>query len=283
MSIFFISKKSSELHLCVDYQDLNIITIKNQYSLFLISELLDCLDDSTVFSKIDLKNIYHCIQIHEEDEWKTVFQTQYDHYEYLVVFFSLINTSVTFQVYINRVLQGLVDDFCVIYLDDILIFFKSEEEHQKHLELVIECLQQAELYTNSKKCEFFKLKLEYLEFIINSKNLQMNSAHVQTISEWHNHLFKIYQDIQIFIRFCNFYWHFIYNFFSIVQFLYQLLHSMKNDEKSEFIADNWQKFQQEVFEQLINAFISASVLCHYNSDCKLHMKINASVYADILS
>ena len=145
MSILFVLKKSSELCLCVDYWDLNIITIKNWYSLSLISELLNCLDDSTVFSKINLKNAYHCIWIREEDEWKTAFRTWYDHYEYLVVSFSLTNASVTFQVYINQVLQDLVDDFCVIYLDDILIFFKSEKEHQKHLKLVIECLQQAEL------------------------------------------------------------------------------------------------------------------------------------------
>ena len=153
--------------------------------------------------------------------------------------FSLTNTPATFQVYINWALWDLVDDFCVIYLDDILIFFKSEEEHQKHLKLVIKCLWQAELYTNLKKCEFFRPELEYLGFIINSKNLQMNPARVQAISEWHNHLSKIYWDIQVFIEFCNFYQHFIYNFSSIVWLLHQLLHGMKNDKKSGFITDNW--------------------------------------------
>ena len=152
-------------------------------------------------------------------------------------------TSVTFQVYINQVLQDLVDDFCVIYLDDILIFSKSEEEHQKHLKLVIEHLWQAELYTNLKKCEFFRPELEYLEFIINSKSLQMNPAHVQTISEWCNHSSKIYWDIQVFIGFCNFYWCFIYNFSGNVWPLHQLLRGMKNGKKPGFITDNWQESQ----------------------------------------
>ena len=112
----------------------------------------------------------------------------------------------------------------------------------------------------------------------------MNSARVQAISEWCNHLSKIYQDIQVFIEFCNFYWHFIYNFSGIVWFLHQLLHDMKNDKKPGFITDNWQEPQQEIFEQLIDAFISASVLCHYDSNCKLRVKtdVSESVYVSIL-
>ena len=85
--------------------------------------------------------------------------------------FSLTNVSAMFQSYINQILCSLVDDFCIVYLDDILIFFKSEEEHYQHLELIIKCLQQAELYTNTKKCKFFKNELNYLDFIINKNSL----------------------------------------------------------------------------------------------------------------
>ena len=164
----------------------------------------------------------------------------------------------------------------MIYLNDILIFSKSEEKHHQHLNLIIEHLQQADLYANPKKCEFFKSELEYLRFIINKKNLQMNSACVQIISDWCHHSFKTYQDVQVFLEFCNFYQWFIYEFTGIAQSLHNLLHDMKNDRKPGLIADNWQNLQQEVFEQLINAFISAPVLHHYNSDCKLHMKTDAS-------
>ena len=113
----------------------------------------------------------------------------------------------------------------------------------------------------------------------------MNLSYVQMISDWYNYSFKIFYDIQIFIEFCNFYWWFIYNFAGIAWFLHLLLHDMKKDRKSDLIVNEWQIFQQEAFEQLIDAFISASILHHYNSQHKLQMKTNASetIYADILS
>ena len=99
--ILFVSQKSEELHFCIDYHELNIIIIKNHYLLSLTSELLDWLNSSTVFSKIDLWNVYHKIHICQNDEWKTVFCTQYEHFEYQVILFNLINALIIFQVYIN--------------------------------------------------------------------------------------------------------------------------------------------------------------------------------------
>src|SRR5437763_657193 len=99
------------------------------------------------------------------------------------MFFDLINALTTFQAYINQALQGLVDDFYVIYLNDILIFSKSEEEHHQHFELIIQHLQNAKLYTNPKKCKFFKFELKFLNFIINLKEIQMNFIQIKTISE----------------------------------------------------------------------------------------------------
>src|SRR5438045_5053827 len=203
--ILFVPKKSGELRLCVDYHGLNAITIKNQYPLPLISELLDRLSGSVVFSKIDLRNAYHQIRIREGDEWKTAFRTRYGHFEYLVLPFGLTNAPATFQAYINHALRGFVDDFCVVYLDNILVFSKSEEEHYQHLELVIEHLQQAELYANLKKCDFFKPKVQFLGFIINKNGLCMDPMCIQTISEWCHHPPKTYQDVQVFLGFCNFY------------------------------------------------------------------------------
>ena len=190
--ILFVPKKSGELRLCVDYHGLNAITIKNRYPLPLISELLDRLNGSVIFSKIDLRNAYHQIRIREGDEWKTAFRTRYGHFEYLIVPFGLTNAPATFQAYINNALRGLVDDFCVVYLDDILIFSKSKEEHYEHLELVIERLRQAELYANPKKCDFLKPEIDFLGFIVNKDGLRMDPAHVQTISEWCHHLPKTY-------------------------------------------------------------------------------------------
>src|SRR5438034_5573628 len=108
---------------------------------------------------------------------------QYRHLEYQIVSFSLINASVIFQVYINHALCDLVDDFCIVYLDNILVFSKSKKKHYQHLQLIIEHLQHAELYVNLKKCKFFKLKVKYLDFLVNKNDLHMNLLHVQTITD----------------------------------------------------------------------------------------------------
>src|SRR5438477_294401 len=115
---------------------------------------------------------------------------QYEHFEYQVVSFGLTNAPAIFQAYINCVLCGLVDDFCIVYLDNILVFLKSEEEHYQHLQLIIECLQRAELYANLKKCKFFKSEVKYLGFLVNENGLCMNLSCVQMISDWCNHSSK---------------------------------------------------------------------------------------------
>jgi hypothetical protein len=153
--VIFTPKKDGTLWLCVDYWGLNAITVKNRYPIPLINELLDWLNNAKVFSKLNLLNAYYQIWIKEGDKWKTAFQTCYGHYEFLVMPMGLTNALATFQSYINNALQGYVDDFCVVYLDNILIYSQSEEEHTQHLKKVMECLCQSELYANPKKCSFF--------------------------------------------------------------------------------------------------------------------------------
>ncbi len=121
--ILFILKKNNSLHLCMNYWDLNKITVKNHYSLSLISETLNKLNQVKQFIKLNLKNVYHHLKIQREDEWKTTFYTHYDHFKYMIMSFNLINASVIFQTYINKILTKLLNNFCVVYLNDILIFF----------------------------------------------------------------------------------------------------------------------------------------------------------------
>ena len=139
--------------------------------------------------------------------------------------------------FLHSFLHDLVDNFCIVYFDDIFVFLKFEEKYYQHLQLIIECLWHTELYVNFKKYEFFKSEIEYLDFLINKNDLCMNLSHIQTISDWCNYSFKIFHDIQIFIEFCNFYWQFIYNFANIAWFLHLLLHDMKRDRKFSLIAD----------------------------------------------
>ena len=169
--VLFTPKKDRTLCLYIDYRGLNSITIKNCYPLPLISELLDRLNGATIFSKIDLKDAYYQIQIKEGDKWKTAFYTHYGHFEFLIMPMGLTNIPATFQSYINNALRGYVDDFCVVYLDDILVFSHSNEEHTHHLELVMERLRQFDLYANAKKCSFFQEELEFLGYLINTKGI----------------------------------------------------------------------------------------------------------------
>jgi hypothetical protein len=176
--VLFVPKKDGSLRLCVDYRGLNAITIKNRCPLPLISETLDRLSGSVVFSKLDLKDAYHRIGIEGKDTWKTAFRTRYGHFEYLVMPFGLTNAPATFQAYINKALAGYVDDFCVVYLDDILIYSSSREKHVEHVRKVLERLQQFALYANRKKCTFFTQEVEFLGFIVSPQGVTMDESRV---------------------------------------------------------------------------------------------------------
>ncbi len=179
--ILFILKKNDSLHLYVNYQDLNKITVKNHHSLSLISETLNRLNQVKQFIKLNLKNAYHCLRIQHEDEWKTMFHTYYDHFKYMIMSFDLINASVIFQTYINKTLTELLNDFCVIYLNDILIFFIEKTDHVDHVKQILERLRKFKLYASLKKCEFFITKVNFLEFVIFTENVSMNSSRIDII------------------------------------------------------------------------------------------------------
>ncbi len=131
--ILFIFKKNNNLYLCMNYQDLNKITVKNHHSLSLISETLDRLNKVKQFTKLNLKNVYHCFRIQHEDESKIMFHTHYDYFKYIIMSFDLINASVIFQTYINKILTKLLNKFYVIYLNDILIFFIKKTDHINYM------------------------------------------------------------------------------------------------------------------------------------------------------
>jgi hypothetical protein len=136
----FVSKKDKELCLCVDYRPLNAVTIKNKYPLPRIDILFDQLAGAQVFSKIDLRSSYHQIKIHTEGIPKTTFTTRYGLYEYLVMSFGLTNTSAHFMYLMNSVFMLELDKFVVVFIDDILLYSKSMEEHEEHLRVVLQRL-----------------------------------------------------------------------------------------------------------------------------------------------
>jgi len=182
--ILFILKKNDSFHLCMNYQDLNKITVKNRHLLSLISETLDRLNKVKQFIKLNLKNVYHHLRIQHEDEWKMMFHIHYDHFEYMIMLFDLINASVIFQTYINKILTKLLNDFYVVYLNDILIFFIEKTDHVDHVKQILKRLRKFKLYASLKKCEFFITKVNFLEFIIFIENISMNSSRINIIKTW---------------------------------------------------------------------------------------------------
>jgi transposase InsO family protein len=277
--ILFVPKKDGTLRLCIDYRGLNKITVKNRYPLPLMGEILDRVNGAAVFSKIDLKDAYYRIRIRPGDEWKTAFRTRYGHYEYLVMPFGLTNAPAAFQAYINQALRGLVDDFCIVYLDDILIFSKTEEEHAEHLRLVCERLRTAELYAKPSKCQFYQKEMEFLGFIINEQGVRMDPDRVRTISEWKEHPPGSYRDVQVFLGFCNFYRRFIQGYSHIARPLTSLMKGSKEGRKTGDFDKEWGRAQQDAFLELLTAFERAPLLRHFDPELPIRLETDASKYA----
>jgi hypothetical protein len=149
-----VEKKDSAKRMCVDYWDLNAVTIKNKHPLPRIEDLFDQLQGACVFSKFDLCSGYHQLKIHPEDIPKTAFTCMYGLYEYTVMSFGLTNAPAFFMNLMNKVFMDYLDTFVVIFIDDILVYSKSEAEHEKHLKLVLQRLREHKLYAKLSKCEF---------------------------------------------------------------------------------------------------------------------------------
>ena len=150
--VLFVKKKDGSLRLCIDYRQLNRVTIHNQYPLPRIDELFDKLQGSRVYSKIDLRSRYHQLRVQESDVTKTAFRTRYRHYEFLVMPFGLTNAPLAFMDLMNQVFQPYLDRFVIVFIDDILVYSGSSEEHSEHLRIVLQTLREQQLYAKLSKC-----------------------------------------------------------------------------------------------------------------------------------
>ncbi|GJS21166.1 putative reverse transcriptase domain-containing protein [Tanacetum coccineum] len=152
--VLFVKKKDGALRMCIDYRELNKLTIKNRYPLPRIDDLFDQLQGARYFSKIDLRSGYHQLRVHEDDIPKTAFRTRYEHFEFTVMPFGLTNAPAVFMDLMNRVCKPYLDKFVIVFIDDILVYSKSKDEHEVHLRLVLELLKKEELYAKFSKCYY---------------------------------------------------------------------------------------------------------------------------------
>jgi hypothetical protein len=267
--IHFALKKDGSLRLCVDYRGLNAITIKDRMPLPLISEALDRLVDAKIFTKLDIKDAYHNLRIAEGDEWKTAFRTKYGLFEYLVMPFGLTNAPASFQRWVNEILSEYLDVFCVAYLDDILIFSGTMEEHHKHVKLILQKMEEAGLILKASKCEFHTDRTEYLGYVISPSGIQMDHQKVRTVAEWKEP--TNIKGVQSFLAFANFYRRFIKDYSKITLPLTRLT---RKDTPWK-----WDDKAQEAFETLKAAITTEPILKHYDQEQPITLETDASDYA----
>ncbi len=273
--VLFILKANEDLRFCVNYRKLNVIFKRNRYFLSLIDEIIDKIVNCKHLTRLNIISAFNKLWMHFDSENYITFITALEAYKYKMLSFELTNEPIFFQQYMNDVLWDFLNDFCQVYLDDILIYSKTRKKHRDHVKLVLKRLREAELQMNFRKCKFDVEETIFLEVIVSELGLRMNLSKVTVIVSWITS--TNLKEIQSFVRFVNFYRRFIKNFSKLVKSFTQL--TRKN---TSFV---WNKICVQVFDNLKKQVSSISVLRHFDSKRQAILKIDASNYVkgEILS
>ncbi|GJU91480.1 putative reverse transcriptase domain-containing protein [Tanacetum coccineum] len=248
--VLFVKKKDGSFRMCIDYRELNKLTVKNRYPLPRIDDLFDQLQGSSVYSKIDLRSGYHQLRVREEDIPKTAFRTRYGHYEFQVMPFGLTNAPAVFMDLMNRVCKPYLDKFVIVFIDDILIYSKNKEEHEEHLKQILELLKKEELYGKFSKCEFWIPKVQFLGHVIDSEGIHVDPAKIESIKDWASP--KSPTEIRQFLGLAGYYRRFIEGFSKIAKPMTKL-----TQKKVKF---EWGDKQEAAFQLLKQKLCSAPIL-----------------------
>ncbi|KAI3730615.1 hypothetical protein L1987_61787 [Smallanthus sonchifolius] len=248
--VLFVKKKDGSFRMCIDYRELNKVTIKNRYPLPRIDDLFDQLQGSSYYSKIDLRSGYHQLRIQEDDIPKTAFRTRYGHYEFMVMPFGLTNAPAVFMDLMNRVCKPYLDKFVIVFIDDILIYSQNKEEHAEHLKLIMELLKAEKLYAKFSKCDFWIREVQFLGHVVNEKGIHVDPSKIEAIKNWEAP--KTPTEVRQFLGLAGYYRRFIENFSKIAQPLTTLTHK---DKKYE-----WNDKAETAFQLLKQKLCSAPIL-----------------------
>ncbi|GJQ96641.1 putative reverse transcriptase domain-containing protein [Tanacetum coccineum] len=235
--VLFVKKKDGSFRMCIDYRELNKLTIKNRYPLPRIDDLFDQLQGSSVYSKIDLRSGYHQLRVRDEDIPKTAFRTRYRHYEFQVMPFGLTNAPAVFMDLMNRVCKPYLDKFIIVFIDDILIYSRNKEEHANHLRIILELLQKEKLYAKFSKCDFWIRIVQFLGHLIDSQGLHVDPAKIEVVKNWTSPTTPT--EVRQFLGLAGYYRRFIEGFSKIAKPLTKLTQKNKNyiwDEEQESLS-----------------------------------------------
>lgn len=267
--VLFVTKKDGTLRLCVDYRKINEITVKDRYPLPLITGVIQHLGKAKYFTKIDLRKAYNLLRIKAGDEWKTAFRTRFGLFESLVTNFGLTNAPPTFQRFINSIFHDILDIYLQAYLDDLLIYSDTLEEHREHVKEVLKRLRENNLFANLEKCEFEKQEVTFLGYHISTTGVSTDPAKVQAIRDWPTPTNM--KQVQRFLGFANFYRTFIDNFADLAVPL--------NNLTRKDTPFHWSAEADSAFHNIKLAFCSAPVLRHPDTTKKFYVSGDASDFA----
>ena len=248
--VLFVRKKSGELRMCIDYRALNKITIKNSYGLPRIQELFDQIRGAKYFSTLDLNSGYHQLRVHEDDTPKTAFRTRYGLYEFTVVPFGLTGAPAAFMKFVQFLFHHLLDRSVVVFVDDILIYSKTESEHKRHVQEVLDILRENRLYAKLSKCQLFQSSVTFLGHVLSENGLSMEADKLKAVNEWPRPQNR--KQILSFLGLCGYYRSFIENFSQIALPMTELL-----KESNEW---KWNERVEKSFRHLQQAMLRAPVL-----------------------
>ncbi|GJX12871.1 putative nucleotidyltransferase, ribonuclease H [Tanacetum coccineum] len=238
------------MRMCIDYRELNKLTIKNRYPLPRIDDLFDQLQGACYFSKIDLRSGYHQLRVREEDIPKTAFRTRYGHFEFTVMPFGLTNAPAIFMDLMNRVCKPYLDKFVIVFIDDILIYSKTEEEHEVHLKTILDLLKKEKLYAKFSKCEFWLKEVQFLGHVVNRDGIHVDPSKVESVKNWKTP--ESPTEIRSFLGLAGYYRRFIENFSKIAKPL-----TLLTQKNKTYV---WGNEQDEAFHILKEKLCNAPVL-----------------------
>jgi len=228
----FVKKKDGTLRLCIEYRQLNKVTIKNSYPLSRIDDLFDQLNGAPVFLNIDMRSRYHQVHIKEEDIYKKTFRTRYGHYEFVVVPFGLNSSPATFMCLINNVLLLYLDKFVTVFIDDILVYSKNEEDLARNLAAMLRLFREHQLHAKLSKCSFFQIEVHYLGHVVSKEGTAVDPEKIRAIMEWVSP--KNVDKVRSFMGLSGYYRRFIRNFSQIT---YPIISLQRKGKKFEWTEE----------------------------------------------